>query len=197
MEMTSFEKKIVNSRWFNQLLARCYYPRRFELIDHNIRGRVLEIGCGTGWTTQLLLQHLAATQITAVDFDERQIDAAKHRFAGIGLANSKIQFLQGDATELSLPDGSFDAAFEFHVFHHIKNYVKAIRETLRILKPGGHFYAMDLGRAFFSPLVTKLFPPETTFTRGEFTGQMRAAGFKIEKEFGGEKIFFIDGVKVA
>lgn len=195
MKMTPFERRIVNAPWFNQLLARFYFPGRFERIDRSIKGRVLEIGCGAGWTTHLLLQHLTSSPITAIDFDERQVEAARQRFASLGPAAGRVRFLQGDATQLSLPDGSFEAAFEFHVFHHIKGFVAAIREAFRVLKPGGHFYALDLGRAFFGPLVRRFFPPEITFTRGEFAGQMRAAGFKIEGEFGGEKLFMIHGVK--
>ena len=197
MEMPSFEKQVVNAPWGNELRARFYFPKRFARIDRTLRGRVLEIGCGAGWTTHLLFQHLSSTQITAIDFDEQQIEEARQRFAQLGTAAGRVQFLQGDATQLSLPDATYEAAFEFHVFHHIKGYVKAIREILRVLKPGGHFYALDLGRAFFGPLVSRLFPPEITFTRGEFAGQMRAAGFKIEEEFGGEKFFMIHGSRPA
>lgn len=52
-----------------------------------------------------------------------------------------LQYKHEDATSLTLPENSFDLVYSISVIEHIHNdYLKAIGEMLRVLKPGGHLY---------------------------------------------------------
>ena len=90
--------------------------------------RVLDLGCGTGRLS---------------DFAGQGCDAS---LRSIELARAKHplkRFIQADIAELPYPDGSFEAAFCFHVFMHCRmpQIEAAFREAERVLQPGGVFIA--------------------------------------------------------
>ncbi len=99
--------------------------------------------------------------------------------------------LQGDATALQFPAESFDAVFEFNVFHHIQDYIKAMGEVFRVLKSDGSFYAMEVDRRFFNRLIKIFFPPEVLFSREEFIQSLKATGFQLEKAQGTRRVFYL------
>ncbi len=65
-------------------------------------------------------------------------------------------------------------------------------EVHRVLKPGGAFYAMDLGRHFFRlPPMGWLFPPEVLFTKKEFIERLEANGLRVQRTTGNNVIFYL------
>lgn len=103
-------------------------PRELEL---------LEIGCGIGRMTR----HLARIfgKVHGVDVSEEMVELGRQRLADL----DNVQLHANDGATLALfPDAVFDVAFSFIVFQHIpfKEVVLGyIRETHRVLKPGGTF----------------------------------------------------------
>lgn len=103
---------------------------------------VLDVGCGTGTLvieTKRRFPHLAAT---GIDPDPKILSRAedKARRAGVD-----VGFMVGSATELPLPDGSFDRVFSTLVFHHLTtaNKCAAAAEIARVLAPGGELHLAD------------------------------------------------------
>lgn len=98
---------------------------------------LLEIGCGIGRMTR----HLARIfgKVHGVDVSEEMIERGRARLADL----DNVELSANDGATLSLfPDAVFDVAFSFIVFQHIpfKDVVLGyIRETHRVLKPGGTF----------------------------------------------------------
>ena len=102
----------------------------------------------------------------------------------------------GKTTSWLAKNSAFDYAIETGVFHHIKEYKKAVKETSRVLKKNGYFYMMDVSQYFFMLWPIKLFfPPEALLTKKEFIEQLENNGFKIEKSKG-RLLFFIAAKKV-
>lgn len=95
---------------------------------------VLELGCGTARMTRLLVERFPIARLIATEVD--QIQHAKN------LASehpATIEFREGGAQAIDLPDNSVDVVFMFKSLHHVPRELmaQALREIARVLKPNG------------------------------------------------------------
>jgi SAM-dependent methyltransferase len=93
---------------------------------------VLEIGVGLGADHQRFAE--CGARLTGVDLTNRAVEHTQRRLGAFGLAS---RLSTGDAEALAFPDGSFDVVYSWGVLHHSPNTPQALREVLRVLKPGG------------------------------------------------------------
>jgi SAM-dependent methyltransferase len=101
-------------------------------------GDVVDVGAGDGTVAQLVAPR--ARSWTCVDRSERMLSAARDR-----LARAKnMRFVVGDAQELPLRDGAFDAALVLHVLTQVDSPGRACAEVARVLRPGGVLVAVTL-----------------------------------------------------
>jgi len=190
MEMHRFEKWFVNSNLFNFLYYNTVYTSFLNFINKELKGNALEIGCGIGKTTSWLAKRYNNLKITAVDYDKEQIKIARKN----KIANAAFE--HGDGTKPKFKNSAFNYVIETGVFHHIKDYKKAIKEASRVLRKNGYFYLIDISQYFFMIWPIHLFfPPESLLTKKEFIEQLEINGFKVEKSKG-RFIFFIAAKKV-
>lgn len=94
--------------------------------------RWLDLGCGNGAFTELLVDRCAPAGIQGIDPSEGQLAFARTRHAA-GIAH----FQQGDAASLPFDDDSFDAAAMALVINLIPEPDKALAELARVVRPGG------------------------------------------------------------
>jgi arsenite methyltransferase len=104
------------------------------------RGRVLDIGCGSGYSSALWLdtpQWSGRAMYVGVDISSA-IDVAKQRLGSI----ANTHFVQADALRMPFAPGSFDTIFSEGVLHHTPSTRDALLSSARLLAPGGafHFY---------------------------------------------------------
>jgi SAM-dependent methyltransferase len=104
-----------------------------ELLDRVLgdlpRGaRVLDAGCGTGFTVQRLREH--GYEAVGVE------PSAGMREQAIA-NNPGVRILDGDIEHLPLPDSELDAVVCIEVLRYLKDPSTALRELARVLKPGG------------------------------------------------------------
>lgn len=111
---------------FKESLAR--YEFVFKHLKDGIR--ILDIGCGTGYGSDLLSKKF---EVVALDKNVEAILFAKKHYP------NGAKFLVGDATDLSFKSESFDCVCSFEVIEHIKDVCKMLSEVKRILKKGGKF----------------------------------------------------------
>jgi len=103
--------------------------------------RWVDIGCGNGAFTELLVDRCVPTEVQGIDPSEAQLGFARTRHkAGIA------QFQQGDAMHLPFPDRSFDAAVMALVIVFVPEPAQGVAEMKRVVKPGGTIaaYAWDI-----------------------------------------------------
>ena len=94
--------------------------------------RWLDVGCGNGAFTELLVERCAPAEVEGIDPSEGQLAFARTRPAA-RISN----FRQGDAQKLPFKDGAFDAAVMALVINLIPDPAKAVAEMARVVRPGG------------------------------------------------------------
>lgn len=89
--------------------------------------RILDLGCGSAWSTWLLRmagQEAYGTDLHAHAVEARRVDAG-------------LPYVAADARRIPFADGSFDAVGLYQVLEHIPEPRRALGECLRVLRPGG------------------------------------------------------------
>jgi ubiquinone/menaquinone biosynthesis C-methylase UbiE len=92
----------------------------------------LDVGCGTGVFTELLLDRRAARHVSALDPAQDQLAYARTKPVA-----KQVNFQLGDAQSLPFPDGEFDAATMALVITFIPQPARAVAEMTRVVKSGG------------------------------------------------------------
>jgi SAM-dependent methyltransferase len=96
---------------------------------------VLDCGCGPGSMTLDIAARVGDGPVVGVDMDESQVRLATQSAQARGLKN--LTFRQGNAYALPYEADSFDLVFSHALIEHLREPGKALREFLRVLKPGG------------------------------------------------------------
>lgn len=127
---------------------------------YGLRKDVLEVGCGTGLVLQRI--HGFARSARGVDLSPGMLDHAKRRGLNVML---------GSATALPFEDATFDVTCSFKVLAHVPDIRGALREMLRVTRPGGHVVA-----EFYNPNslrgVLKRFGPSGEIADGAHEGHV-------------------------
>ena len=103
------------------------------------RARVLEIGCGNGATTKLIMRHIRPAQLVGIDPSSVFLDMAREAFA----ADPRVSFALGDAVATGQADAAFDLVIAHTVYSHLIDPERALAEAHRVLRPGGQLVIFD------------------------------------------------------
>jgi SAM-dependent methyltransferase len=103
--------------------------------------RWLDVGCGNGAFTEMLVARYAPVVVQGIDPSEQQLAYARTR-----PALRTAQFRQGDAMALPFPDDTFDAAVMPLVIFFVPDPARGVAEMARVVCPGGIVtaYAWDM-----------------------------------------------------
>jgi SAM-dependent methyltransferase len=97
--------------------------------------QVLDVGCGPGSMTVGIAAHIGTGRVIGVDMSESQVRLAAQTAVEQGITNAEFRI--GSAYGLPFADAQFDAVFSHALLEHLREPVRAMREFLRVLKPGG------------------------------------------------------------
>ena len=95
--------------------------------------KILNLGSGIGEETVYLAKQKA--QVTAIDISKQMLEVTK-RLAKQNRIRQKITYKHANAEKLPFKDNTFDAVLGCNLLHHV-NLKKCIKESKRVLKPGG------------------------------------------------------------
>lgn len=137
--------------------SRLVAPGLVDFTGLPPRGRMLDVGAGTGSLTFAIAESRSRAQVLGIDPSAEYVAYATSRNPFPGRASFEV----GDAQQLHFPDASFDAALSLLVFNFIPNPKKALSELRRVTKPGGKLSAavwdygagMRMLRAFWDAVV--------------------------------------------
>lgn len=107
--------------------------------------RVLDLAAGTGTSSEPYAD--AGVDVVACDFSVGMLKVGKRR-------RPDIDFIAGDATNLPFADNSFDASTISFGLRNVMDPKKALREMLRVTKPGGKLVVAEFSHPTFAPFRT-------------------------------------------
>ena len=112
------------------------------LLPHLARGMsILDVGCGPGTVTLDLAALVAPGRVVGVENVEAPLVTARAEAAARGDTTTRFQV--GDAFALPFDDGAFDVVHAHQVLQHLTDPVAALREMMRVCRPGGWIAARD------------------------------------------------------
>lgn len=121
------------------LVPALFAPWAERLVEHaNLRDGdgVLDVGCGTGVVARRAASRVGETgAVVGLDVNDGMLEAARATAAEI--TTPTIEWKRGDATDLPLPDGAFDAVLCQQALQFFEEPSVALREMHRVLTPDG------------------------------------------------------------
>ncbi|AKL93989.1 phosphatidylethanolamine N-methyltransferase PmtA [Clostridium aceticum] len=151
-------------------------------IFESLKGKVLEIGVGTGKNIEYYHDDI---EVTAIDFSPNMLKKAGEKVQKLG---AKVELKEMDAQKMDLPDNSFDYVVATCVFCSIPDPIKGFKEVKRVLKPGGKVILIEHVRSekkvvgllmdLMNPLTVNLYGANINRRTEE---NVKIAGFKNVK----------------
>ena len=120
--------------------------------DINFSGakNILEVGCGVGAQTEILLRRFPSLFINGIDLNTKQLNAAKANLENIPWAKDRFKLQEMNAQDMSFSSNEFDGAFLCWVLEHVPRPQNVLSEVRRVLRPGSTVYITEvLNSSFF------------------------------------------------
>lgn len=177
----------------NMLLFKPSYRRvMLELRQMARRGAgklsVLDVGCGTGTLVMnYLTSHRVVERAAGVDMSEEMLRVAEEKRRYFS-PSKPVQFTLGDAEHLPFGTNQFDLVTCCNSFHHYPHPRQALKEMVRVLRPGGRVILIDgcrdepFGYFIFEVCVARAEKGVHHCTAGEFRELMQVAGFRAIRQ---------------
>ena len=126
---------------------RVWKKELIDLINIQPLDKIKDVGSGTGDLIALIDKKRLNNSIYSIDLNLEMLKFGKKKFF-----NKKIKFIKANAEKLPFKDNTFDKYIISFCLRNVTNYKEALKESLRVIKPGGVFYCME----FSSPELNVL-----------------------------------------
>src|SRR5208283_341244 len=130
-------------------------------IGHDLR--VLDVGCGTGYTTSGVLSRGDVCEVVGLDMNPVQLNKA---VKNLHSKKARLSISRGDAENLPFVDESFDAVISVGAVEYFPDPERVLRELARVVNPNGNiivcgpesawFSKFALNRIFYTPSVKEM-----------------------------------------
>jgi demethylmenaquinone methyltransferase/2-methoxy-6-polyprenyl-1,4-benzoquinol methylase len=141
-----------------------------KMIGLKQGSQVLDVCGGTADLAILAARYVGAEgKVIVYDFNQAMMEAGKSKVHK-ALLDGRIRYVQGDAEQISFPEGSFDAAMVGFGIRNLTHKEKGFAEMYRVLKPGGTLMCLEFSRPA-NPLFRLLYDTYSFYIM-PFIGQL-------------------------
>lgn len=121
----------------------------FQNINFSTAKKILEVGCGVGAQTEILLRRFPKVHVTGIDLNDKQLEAAKAFLGSLPSAKGRYDLKRMSADNLSFEAQSFDAAYLCWILEHVPNPAQVLSEVRRVLRPGSEIVVTEVMNSSF------------------------------------------------
>ena len=136
--------------------------------------RVLDLGCGHGRITELLVRRVPDLQVTGIDLTRELLEEFLVE-PGTNGCTLRLVHADMDADGLPFGDGEFDLAVSSRVFHYLTRPVETLREARRVVRPGGSVLVAVPNR--LNPVKALAYKRARLYSPAEVAAWFADAGF--------------------
>ena len=129
--------------------ARFVEDRVHERLPFRRSRRMIEVGCGVGAQTEILLRRFPDLHVTGVDRSATNLEQARAHLARMPWAAGRVEFVEADAGSLDFDAARFDSAFLCWILEHVADPMLVLSETRRVLRPGSPIVVTEVQNATF------------------------------------------------
>jgi ubiquinone/menaquinone biosynthesis C-methylase UbiE len=131
-------------------------PYVYTGIDLEFKERLLEVGCGVGAQSKILMRRFPHLKIDGVDISKDQLEVAR-KYLKNEIKEKRISLHQQDAQKFSLKGPKHDAAFLCWFLEHVPEPLKVLKRVKSHLKSGAKIYCSEV---FNQTLFVEPYSPE-------------------------------------
>lgn len=121
----------------------------YQNINFSNVESLLEVGCGVGAQSEILLRRFPDLKLTGIDRSTRQLAAARNLLASAPYAKDRFTLKEMDATAMEFSANSFDGAFLCWILEHVPDPIRVLSEVRRVLRPGSVVYITEVMNSSF------------------------------------------------
>ncbi len=121
----------------------------FQDINFSSTEEVLEVGCGVGAQSEILLRRFPNLNLTSIDLNEAQLEAAKNSLREKTYYADRWTIEKMDAANLEYESNSYDGAFLCWVLEHVPDPLRVLSEVRRVVKPNGKIFITEVMNSSF------------------------------------------------
>ncbi|HEU4417876.1 MAG TPA: methyltransferase domain-containing protein, partial [Planctomycetota bacterium] len=110
---------------------------------------VLEVGCGVGAQTEILLRRFPSLHVTGVDRSADNLERARTHLERCALGKGRFTAHEANAETLPFPVDTFDGAFLCWILEHVADPARTLAEVRRVLRSGSPVVVTEVMNATF------------------------------------------------
>lgn len=121
----------------------------YQNINLSNVSNLLEVGCGVGAQSEIILRRFPNLHLTGIDLSTNQLASARQHLAEVPGLPGRFNMKEMDAANMEFGANSFDGAFLCWILEHVPDPIRVLSEVRRVLRPGSPIYITEVMNATF------------------------------------------------